>query len=210
MKKAFLTILLLMMVLLSTVDTVLAQKDKLNIKGEVTAITGDAITVSTKKGATYDIIIPAEIDISEIEIGDSVVIKAITEDGGWLATLVKEVGVGDDDEFEIDLDDLEGFHDHAAYCAVDKKDGPHPLAPKIAERYGVTVDFVMAYYCEGYSMGAIMLALRTSQLDGMSVDPDTLLFNRASGKGWGQLWRDLGLIGSEKEGHSPPGQLKKP
>lgn len=210
MKKVILTIVLIMMVLLSTAEVVSAQEDKINIKGEVTAITGDTITVSTKKGATYDIIIPAEIDISEIEIGDSVVIKAITEEDGWLATLVKEVGVGDDDEEEIDLDDLEGFQEHTAYCDVDKKEEPHPLAPLIAERYGVTEDLVMDYYCEGYSMGAIMLALRTSQLDGMSVDPDTLLFNRASGKGWGQLWKDLGLIGSEKEGHSPPGQLKKP
>jgi hypothetical protein len=51
--------------------------------------------------------------------------------------------------------------------------------------------------------------LRTSQLGEEVASPDDLLISRASGNGWGQIWKELGLIGSEKEGHSPPGQLKK-
>lgn len=58
--------------------------------------------------------------------------------------------------------------------------------------------------------GAIMLALKTSQIDGVLVDADTLLVERANGIGWGQIWKDMGLIGCEKNGHSPPGLLKKP
>jgi hypothetical protein len=55
-----------------------------------------------------------------------------------------------------------------------------------------------------------MLALKTSKIDGVDLDPGELLAGRALGKGWGQIWKDLYLIGSEKEGHSPPGLLNRP
>jgi hypothetical protein len=66
----------------------------------------------------------------------------------------------------------------------------------------------MGYFCNGQGMGAIMLALKTSQLTG--ADPASLLAMRAAGEGWGQIWQELGLIGSEKDIKAPPGQLKKP
>ena len=211
MKKSILTILLLLAIVIPSFNTALAQNDKINIKGEVKAINGDVLTVETKKGAIYDITIPADLELSGIEIGDSVLVKATAgENGKWLAKLVKEVGSGNgSNENEIEIEDPEGFQEHAAYCSDEKKAEAHPLAPIIAERYGVSEDFVMAYYCDGYSIGAIMLALRTSQLGEEVASPDDLLISRASGNGWGQIWKELGLIGSEKEGHSPPGQLKK-
>jgi hypothetical protein len=54
-----------------------------------------------------------------------------------------------------------------------------------------------------------MLAIKTSQLEGVTATPDDLLISRAGGNGWGQIWKELGLIGSERDGHSPPGLLKK-
>jgi hypothetical protein len=53
-----------------------------------------------------------------------------------------------------------------------------------------------------------MLALKTSQLDGS--DAGELLEMRAEGKGWGKIWLEKGLIGSEKDGFSPAGLLKRP
>ena len=72
----------------------------------------------------------------------------------------------------------------------------------------MTEEWVMGYFCEGYGIGAIMLALKTSELD--SSNPEELLKSRAQGQGWGQIWKDKGLIGSEKDGHSPPGLLNRP
>ena len=158
--------------------------------------------------------IPAGMDLSPIEAGDTVLIKAIAgEDGAWIARSIKQVGFGgeDEDEIEIEDDDLEGFRDHSAFCDEGKQDRPHPLATAIADRYeGVNEEMVMGYYCDGYSIGAIMLAVKTSQLEGVTDSIADLLGDRAEGKGWGLIWQDLGLIGSEKEGHSPSGLLKQP
>ncbi len=217
MKKKFLIPLILALVLtLLFVSTVSAKGKKLNIKGEVTAISADSITVSSKKGE-YTVAIPADMDVSDIVVGDDVVLKAEEgADGGWVATSIKIVGAGgdDDEEEEAEIEDegeeKEGSRDNSAFCTEDKQDKPHPLAPALAERYGVDESWVMDTFCDGYSMGAIMLALKTSQLDGVDASPDELLAGRSEGQGWGQIWKDMGLIGSEKNGHSPPGLLKKP
>ena len=55
-----------------------------------------------------------------------------------------------------------------------------------------------------------MLALKTGVIEGVEADPASLLAERSNGNGWGNIWKGLGLIGSEKQGHSPPGPLKKP
>ena len=62
----------------------------------------------------------------------------------------------------------------------------------------------MDYFCDGYGMGQIMLALKTSQIEGLEANADTLLSERANGIGWGVIWKELGLIGNEKDRHSPP------
>ena len=134
--------------------------------------------------------------------------------GAWLAISIKQVGGGNDkgnnDDKDKNKEKNEGFKDNSAFCAEGKQEKPHPLAPKMAERFGVTEEMVMGYFCEGYSMGAIMLAIKTRQLEGMTDTPGDLLASRAAGNGWGQIWKELGLIGNEKEGHSPPGLLKRP
>lgn len=245
MKKTCVTILLVLMVALLAVGPASAQKGKINIKGEVTAMGGGTLTVLSNKGETYVVTVPAGIDVSAIQVGDSIQVKASAGDGdAWLADSIKLVGGGngngdDDAENEAESEDEdndnngqgnnkgqgndkakgkdkdkkdkpEGFKDNSAFCALDKQDKPHPLAPKIAERYGVSEGIVMGYFCEGYSIGAIMLAIKTSQLEGATANPGDLLAKRAAGNAWGLIWKGLGLIGSEKNGHSPPGLLNKP
>lgn len=227
MKKTFIVTLMVIIVALLAVSTAAAQKGKINIKGEVTAVGAGTLTVESNKGETYVISVPAGIDMSAIQVGDSVLVKASSSDGGgWLAESIKKVGngsgAGDEDENEVEIeaedkdkdkpekDKPEGFKDNSAFCADDKQEKTHPLAPKIAERYGVSEGLVMGYFCEGYSIGAIMLAIKTSQLEGETGNPGDLLANRAAGNAWGQIWRGLGIIGNENDGHSPPGLLKKP
>lgn len=191
--------------------SVFAKPGKGNVKGDVVDIDPGSgiLTIVTKKGETLLVIAPVGFDFQGIEVGDSVMVKGETqEDGSILADSIKEVGKGSDDDNDEVENETEGSKDNSAYCADEKQEDSHPLANKIAERFGVAEEWVMSYLCDGYSIGAIMLALKTSEING--VDPVTLLAGRSQGQGWGQIWKELGLIGGEREGHSPPGQLKKP
>ena len=217
MKRIFLTTLLVLILSLVVVGPAAAQNGKLTVKGEVKAISGNSLTILSNKGETIVVTAPSGFDMGTVKEGDSVLVKAVAgSGGGWEAQSIKVVGGKDDKEDKgKDKDDKdddekpEGSKDNSAYCSDGKQDKPHPLAAKMAERYGVTESWVMGYFCNGYGMGAIMLALKTSQTEGVVATPESLLASRADGIGWGNLWKDLKLIGSEKEGHSPPGLLKK-
>lgn len=210
MKRILVASILMCMVALLAVGPVAAQKGKVNINGQVTAIDTDTLTIQSNKGETFVVTVPAGFDLSSIQVGDSVLVKAVAgSNGSWLAQSIKQIGpesAGDD----TDNEQAESGKYNSAYCADDKQEKTHPLATKMAERYGVDEEWVMDYFCGGYGMGAIMLALKTSELDGINVDPETLLAERANGNGWGQIWQGLGLIGPKDDGHSPPGLLKKP
>jgi hypothetical protein len=206
MKKSLILLLLVLMLAIPPLGTASAQNDKINIKGEVLSFDGGILTVESNKGEMIEVILPEGLDLPGLEVGDAVLIKATAgENGEWIARTVKVLGQGDDD-----LNEMGSFEDNSAYCSEDKKDTPHPLAIKIAERYDVSEEMVMTYYCQGYSIGQIMLAIKTSQLEGVEVSPETILDNLESGIAWGLIWKDMGLIGWEKNGNSPPGQLKKP
>jgi hypothetical protein len=212
MKRILLTTILILMLSLLVAGPVSAKNDKFNIKGEVTKVSAGTITVLSNKGISYEIALPDGLDLSTIKVGDSVLVKGqIGEDGSIRAESITLVGKGNNtvDSGE-NTDQADGGKDNSAYCADGKQVKPHPLAVRIAERYSVTESWVMEHFCEGYGMGQIMLALKTSEIEGVQADPESLLTERANGVGWGNIWKNLGLIGSEREGHSPPGLLKKP
>ncbi|MCB2213886.1 hypothetical protein KQH50_00685 [bacterium] len=205
MKKTLLSLFLVILIIATPVGSVLAQKNKLNLKAEITAIDGDVLTVESNKGETFEIAAPAGFDLASLKVGDAVVIKAEpSEDEGWVAKTIKVVGNGDDD-----IENPDGFELNSAFCAEDKKTESHPLAGKIAERFGVSEEDVMTYYCQGFSIGEIMLAIKTSQMEGVDASFEELLANREDGNAWGLIWQDMGLVGWEKNEKSPPGQLKK-
>jgi len=212
MKKIFVTTLLALMIAMLVVAPASAQKGKVNIKGEVVSIGTDSLTVESNKGETLTVTVPAGFDMSTVQVGSSVLIKGeTTEDDSIEADSIKVVGKPDNDNKKNEKEEKpEGFKDNSAFCAADKQEKLHPLAAKMAERYDVTEEWVMERICEGYSIGAIMLAIKTSQLPDIDADADSLLANRAAGNAWGLIWKDLGVIGSEKNGNSPPGLLKKP
>jgi hypothetical protein len=168
------------------------------------------LQIRTNKGLEYQVAVPEGFDLSLLEVGDAVIVKGKsggddTVQADWIKLVGRGKKVGERD----DQDEPEDGEEDRAYCTEGKKGTSHPLAPKMAERYGVSEDWVMGNYCSGYSMGAIMLAVKTSQIDSVSANPETLLEERGAGKSWGHIWQELGLIGSEKSGHSPPGLLKK-
>jgi hypothetical protein len=184
-----------------------------NVKGEVVAIdaAGGTLTLETNKGETVIVHAPEGFDFALVEVGDSVLVKGeAQEDGSVLADSVKTLGGGQGrgNQGRGNDDQPEGGKDNSAYCSEDKKETSHPLAVTIAERYGADEATIAGWFCEGYSFGAIMLAFKTSEATGGAVED--LLAARSEGQGWGQIWKDLGLIGSEREGHSPPGLLNRP
>ncbi len=178
------------------------------IKGEVTAIDagGNTITVLTHRNQTVNVVTPADFDLSTLVIGDEVLVKGTLQGNGSIAAdWVKLVGAGGPD----DEDAPEGSKaNNSAYCAGDKQQDAHPMASALAEKYGVTTEWVMGYFCNGYGMGAIMLALKTHEING--ADVDALLAQRAGGLGWGAIWQELNIIGSERDVQTPPGLLNKP
>lgn len=210
MKRIILTIALILMLSLLVAGPVSAKNDKINIKGEVTEVGAGTITVLSNKGISYVVVLPDGFDLSAVQVGDSVLVKGrIGTDGNVMADSIKLVG-NDNDQGANNEDQSEVGKGNSAFCADGKQEKPHPLAARIAERYSVTESWVMEHFCAGYGMGQIMLALKTGEIEGIEADPDSLLTDRSNGVGWGNIWKNLGLIGSEREGHSPPGLLKKP
>lgn len=211
MKKIIIIIILTLMLSFLVVGSASAKNNKINIKGEVTEVGTGTITVLSNKGETYVVTMPEGFDPDSIQEGDSVLVKGrIGVDGSVIAESIKRLGKGNENGGGTEDDDqAEGGKGNSAYCADGKQEKPHPLAAKMAERYDVDEKWIMDYFCDGYGMGQIMLALQTSQLEGFDADPDTLLAERANGVGWGLIWKDLGIIGNEKDGHSPLGLLKK-
>jgi hypothetical protein len=80
----------------------------------------------------------------------------------------------------------------AAYCVGA---GPHPTAQRLAETYDATYEEIMGWFCDdGYGLGEIEHALQTSEATALSVQ-EVLDLKTGLG-GWGEVWQDLGLIGS--------------
>jgi hypothetical protein len=208
MKKIYPIAILVILITLVAAVPALAIPGKGAIKGEVVAVgPGEGnVTLETRQANFVVVNLPLDFEGKNITVGDWLLVKGtVAEDGSLDAEWVKLIGKGKGKGNE---DKAEGKKDNSAFCDPEKQDKPHPLAEKIGERFGVGEDWVMGYFCDGYGMGAIMLALKTGQLDGS--DAEDLLEQRAEGQGWGQIWKEKGLIGSEKQGFSPPGHLKRP
>ncbi len=202
LKKTIFAVLAALMALALAAPALAAPGNKV-IKGEVTVVGGSTFTVLTQKGETVEVIPPAGFDLATLKVGDMVMVKGrLQPDGKLAAEWVKMPGMSADD----DMDKPEGSKDMSAYCSGAQSQ-PHPVAAKLAEKYGVTVEWIMGYFCQGVGMGQIMLALRTAQVTG--GDPAALLAQRSEGKGWGEIWKESKLIGSEKSIQTPPGWLKK-
>ena len=80
----------------------------------------------------------------------------------------------------------------AAYCVGADQ---HPTAQRLAETYDVTYEEIMRWFCDdGYGLGEIEHALQTSAATDLSVQEVFDL--KTDLGGWGEVWQNLGLIGS--------------
>ena len=209
-KLAFLGIMILVFSLL-TVSVVLATAGVGNPTGEVTHIddVGKTLTLVNDDG-TILVTLPDDFDYSTVAVGMIVTAKGEwVDDENFTAVWVKDSV--DADLEEPDPDDGAGesagdgnaWGEAGVYCA-EGSEKAHPVAAKIAEKYGVEEGFVMKYVCSGMGFGSVMLAI---QMGGEGAD--AMLEQVQAGKGWGQIWKEAGLIGNEKGDSPPPGILKK-
>lgn len=187
-----------------------------NVKGVVDEVAedGSSLTLMTKNGAVT-VLPPEGFSFEDTLAGKTIMAKGYWAQDQFQAETIREIGAGDDkDEDDDDGDDGESFQN--AFC-TGEKEGNHPLVAKIVARYGdalptadgkTSEDLIKGWFCEGHSFGQIMLALTTHMLNPES-DPYQLLQERKNGRGWGQIWKDKSLIGSEREG-MPPGWVHKP
>lgn len=191
-----------------------------NPKGEIIGIDEEdsKLSLLTKDGE-ITVFLPDGFDYDSIAEEMIVVVK-----GTWLSETEIEaewVKPADEDDLEEEEEEIEepeepeeGEEPEEAFDSPwcnGQKPGYHPVVAKVAiwygESTGVTVEQIHEWFCEGHSVGQIMLALTTQMLDGS--DPGETLNQRSSGLGWGVIWKEKGLIGNAREGE-PPGWTKKP
>ena len=219
MKKILKILLVTLTLSLVVTSTAFAKPGKGNPTGEVISIdeAGGTITILTTDNEELTITVPADFDFSTVSIGMTVKAKGTWTDDGFIAQWVKEKEADDiEDEAteepggESETEESEegnAWGEGGIYCAGGKEKD-HPMAAKIAEKYGVSVEWVMSYACDGFGFGGVMLALQTQEAGGDSAED--ALNKRKEGKGWGQIWKENGLVGNDKADSPPPGQLKKP
>jgi hypothetical protein len=121
-------------------------------------------------------------------------------------------GDGDDDQDDdgiVDENQDNGDDDEEKdgyYCR--NLEDEHPVGATLAERYEVDYEQVMGWFCEDrLGMGEIGLALETAKKADLTVEE--IVSRRLDGEGWGEIWRDLGLIGRPEDAgppETPPGQ----
>lgn len=187
----------------------LVDPDEIAFTGTVVSIDAAAgtlvVEVATTDGGTetYAVAVPAGFDLDALTVGDVVEVEGVLDDGVVAATKVKVEDDGDDDDDDGD-DDGDGVN---AFCADPEL--THPVGERLAERYGVTYEQVMGWFCDdGMGFGQIFLALQTAALTGDA--PETYLDRRAAGEGWGQIWQDVGKVGPARKAADGAGEPGSP
>lgn len=69
---------------------------------------------------------------------------------------------------------------------------PHPLGVSIAEKFDVSYERVMTWFCSGHTFDEILIALQTSGMSDRAVEE--LLAMRQT-RSWDQIWVELGVVG---------------
>lgn len=106
------------------------------------------------------------------------------------------IGFGEGDEKDENMD-------MSQICSGEMD---HPVLLSLATTYEVEYSALEAYFCEGFGVGEIKLALQTAE---KTEDEDLWsefldMRKGEEGKGWGEIWQELGLIGKDKEKDNGP------
>ena len=189
--------LLLVLLAAMAVPVAAQEAEEIEIIGQVVAVDEDAgtivVEVEVEDGnvVTYTVLMPEGFDWESLEEGDTVEVEGtLDEDGNIVATKV----VNETEEEEEDEEEQDGEGPY--FCRPDAA-FQHPVGARIADTYGVDYEQVMAWSCEDrLGFGQIVHALQTAATSEEAVQ---FLARRTAGEGWGQIWKDLGLIGRQDD-----------
>jgi len=193
-KNLILTLIIAFTLLFGAVLPVAAQE-----LGEEVEITGTIVSIvlptDTEPGS-FDVETPEGIVtvypedqsiFSIIKEGDMVEIKGTENEDGSLAGSEIEIE-------EPELPEEPVYPNDGYYCT--QSEDMHPMGARLAERFETDYATLQEWFCNGAGWGQVMLALQTSKMK-EGVEPGLLLEARESGEGWGNIWKDLGLIGKK-------------
>jgi Domain of unknown function (DUF5666) len=191
-------VVLVTVVLMLVMAQPLAAKDdtgESEVEGTVLSIDAAAGTfqVQGKDGEVYVIIPPAGFDLSSLKVGDVVEVKGTLNENGSISALSIKI-----DRPHDDVDKTGSY-----YCV--QSEVQHPAGARLATSYDMPYEDLQAWFCQGFGWGQIKLALQTAKLTG--VDAADLLQARLDGKGWGQIWQGLYLVGRSR--HDKPSNDKE-
>ena len=162
--------------------------EEFELYGTVEGLTDDVLTVD---GEDYLIMPESKIE-EEIGVGDYVKVKFYEDDEGQFILIEAEL----EDEDEMDDGDMEP----GAVCSGDLE---HPVLSELAVNYEVDYETLKDYFCQGFGVGEIKLALQTAQREDVEESFDQILDRRSTDGmkdvGWGEIWQELGLIGKGKK-----------
>jgi hypothetical protein len=195
-KNLILTLIITLTLLFGAVLPVAGQDagEDVEITGTIVAI---VLPTDTDPGS-FDVETPEgivtvfpgeEFDFTSIEVGDKVEVKGVENEDGSLTGTEIEIEEPDYPEPpEESVYPKEGY-----YCT--QSETMHPMGARLAERYDMDYETLQGWFCDGFGWGQVMLALQTSKLT--EGDPALLLQARSEGKGWGNIWKELGLNGKK-------------
>jgi hypothetical protein len=193
---------LLIIIIVSLIATVLAvgpaaasaHAGTIYIKGEVVSVVDGTLIVKFNQNE-FVVTVPHVLDIGIIKTGDTVLITGRFAGSGLIeADFLSLAVAGNNDGLP------EGSKDNTAYCEANAE--PHPLVASLAERHDVSQDEVSQYFCNGFSIEAIMMALMTSEIDEVDVEWSDMLALLADGYSWDQIWEITGIYDNDEDGQS--------
>jgi len=128
----------------------------------------------------------------EFKVGDAVRVEYVILEGNrWLALEIEHLDNDDDDDNEITptaTSTTNGSVPTPLPTLVNCTGAdPHPAGEKLSQRFGVSYEEIMGWFCQRFGFGEIDLAYSLSKATGIPVAE---IFDlRRSGMGWGNIKR---------------------
>ncbi len=134
---------------------------------------------------------PDQFDSDADDIGDACDPDLLDSDADGVADSLDNCPlIANPDQFDSDLDNIGDACETAETTCVGTS--THPVAAKIATEFGIAYETVIAWHCQGFGFGNIVIALRLAAE--LETDADTLLQQFAEGQGgWGVLMKEAGV-----------------
>lgn len=160
------------------IELTLRDKERAAFSGLVEAINTDhwiiggqivLVDVETEIGADLAVGMPVKVHF------------VVLEDGSWLAKEIEALDDREDDEQDEESgDEIKGV------CSHEKQ---HPAGLKLAEKYQVSYEEIMGWFCQNFGFGEIDMAYEMSLQSGISVEE--LFAMKVGGTGWGNIRKTI-------------------